>query len=153
MKKIKARYNCGYWIWDCSVCNSGNRISKGSMAICGHCYKDKTAGKFTVINGVIVKGIDKVKQDNAKRLAYARNEVYQVSFPRNKSAIEDTLRVRREEHQSWEVGETIEDLKHENKTHPDLTYLEKEKPNAEPKIEIPTEALPHLDEKILRRIL
>lgn len=152
MKKIKARYNCGYWIWDCPECNSGNRLRPAlKMGFCGGCYPDKFAIKESLLNGTIIRGYNKKKQDLAKRKAHAENKVYKVVFPKNHSAIEDVLRIRKEEHQSWEVGQTIKDLQTETRTHPLLGYVpfkeaqEKEKP--EPEI-----VYAELDEKTLRRI-
>jgi hypothetical protein len=122
------------------------------MAICGNCYSDKFAVKEAIVNGVIVRGYSKQKQDNAKREAWAKDEVYEISFPKNYKKIEDALRLRKEEHQSWEVGETIEDLIIENKTHPALEYI-KDIEKVEPVSEEPAPIiLADLDGKTLRRI-
>lgn len=152
MKTIKARFNHGRWIWDCPKCNTGNTISPGQkLAICGDCWPGKRALKEAVINGVIVRGVDKLRQDTAKRMAMAQGEVYKISFPKDHAAIEEVLRARKTEHQSWEVGETVEDLKAENDTHPLLGYLKKKTVKKKPE-PVKTVELADIDEKTLRRI-
>lgn len=153
MKTIKARYNCGKWIWDCEICNSGNSISPGDeMAFCGGCYPDKFAEKIVSIQGALVRGIDREKQDLAKRAAWVNDDVYKIEFPAKHKAIESTLRCRKAEHQSWEVGQTIQDLETENQTHPKLKYLKKaEKPVKKETVKRKVE-LPALDKETLGRI-
>ena len=153
MKTIKARYNCGQWIWDCAVCNSGNRIMPGNpMGFCGGCYPDKFAKKEMVIDKVIVRGWDKEKRERAKRLAWLNDDVYKITFPKNHKLIEATVRCRLEEHQSWEVGETIKDLINENETHPDLIYLRLAKKKKEEVEERPHVEIPVLDDETSGRI-
>ena len=154
MKRIKARYNFGRWIWDCPICRAGNVIRPiNKMAFCGDCYEDKAARKQSVLNGIIIEGIDKSKQDNAKRKAWAENRVYKISFPRNHKAIIKVLRPRKTEHQCWEVGESIEDLENENKNHKDLFYLVFDEIKIEELEQIETIDLPELDDATLRRIV
>lgn len=161
MKKIEAFFNCGRWIWKCPQdnCNAANLINPGDeMGYCGevHCYPDKFAMNEFVINGAIVRGYDKKKQDQAKRKAWADKKVYKMVFPENYNEIVDFLRSRNEEHMSWEVGQTIEDLQLENDTHPKLKYMankiteEKTKPKTE---RVEDKPLPELSDKVLRRIL
>ena len=154
MKKINARFNHGRWIWDCPVCNAGNTIQPDqSMAFCGECYLGKFAMKEAVVNNVIVRGYDKEKQDVAKREAYRDNRVYKISFPKDYKEIVKFLRSRLTEHQSWEPGETLEDLKEENNNHPDLAYTKKEvKSKKAVKPDKIVKELPVLDDKTLRRI-
>jgi len=153
MKKILARFNCGQWLWDCPTCSAGNKIEPGqTMAFCGDCYRDKFAIKRAVINGVIVEGVDKTKQDAAKEQAWAENKVYKISFPRDYRKITDALRGRRAEHMSWEPGETVEDILAENESHPALRYLEKKKVPKKRAEEKKPPARASLDEKTLRRI-
>lgn len=122
------------------------------MAFCGGCYKDKQARKAAVVNDVIVMGYDKKKQDNAKREAWANDEVYKIVFPSNHKEIVDTLRIRKKEHMSWEVGETIDDLLKEEKTHKKLKYVDRKK-KKKVEDEIPSSViLANLDDKTLRRI-
>ena len=123
------------------------------MAFCGSCYPDKFAKKYTAINNVIVPGFDKIKQDLAKRQAWADDRVYKIQFPRDYKKIEDVLRVRKEEHRSWEVGETVDLLEAENEHNPVLSYIKK-KDEKEEKAEAKEGKNPpaDLDEKTLRRI-
>ncbi len=77
-------------------------------------------------------------------------------FPENYNEIVNFLRSRKEEHMSWEVGETIEDLQLENDTHPKLEYMKLKEPEKEiiPKaVEAEIIELPELSDKILGRIL
>ena len=122
MKTIKARYNCGRWIWDCSVCNSGNLISPGDeMAYCGGCY----AGKMSKYEEV---------REKTKQEAWANGDVYKIAFPKNHEEIEMFLASRNKTDRSWAVGETIGDLELENEQHPVLRYL-RNKPKAKKKQE------------------
>lgn len=157
MKTKKARFNCGYWIWDCDICNSGNRAAPGTkMVFCGGCYPDKFAKKEVMVEGVVLRGIDRKKQEAAKRRAWANGGVYKISFPRNHKALVETVRCRLEEHQSWEPGETIQDLEAENESHPKLGYLKLKKVKKEeevPVVEEVRDPLPELDDEILGGIL
>ena len=124
MKTIKARYNHGLWIWDCSVCNSGNAIFPGDeMAYCGGCYPDKLSKHENI-------------REKAKQQAWNNGDVSKMLFPKNHKEIETFLASRKKEHRSWEVGQTIEDLEMENQQHPLLRYLaikpkKKQKPQTE----------------------
>ena len=152
MKKIQARFNCGQWIWDCP-CGAGNKIAPGqSMAFCGECYPDKFAVKEAVLNGVVIRGYDKKKQDLAKSEAYQNKKVYKISFPKEHKEIVEILRVRKEEHQSWEVGETVDDLANENKKHPALKYIKHETKNENKETKREKQSLTVLDDDTLRRI-
>ena len=152
MKIIKASFNWGRWIWDCPDCNASNIISPGqTMAICGECYPDKMAKKQTIINNVVVDGLDHKKQTDAKRQAFGENRVYKIRYPKSHKKIVEALRYRKTEHMCWEPGETVEDLLEENKSHPDLKYMES-KPLDAPVKKISNKRLPEIDEKTLRRI-
>ena len=158
MKTISAVFNCGRWIWICPDCGAGNLITPGDeMGFCGerYCYPNKFATKEAVINGVIIRGYDKKKQDKAKRKAYAEKKVYKMGFPKDYNKIEDALRIRLVKHQSWVVGQTVKDLMDEIMTHPKLEYLRKptepDKPD-KPKVKEEEIILPELSDKILRRI-
>jgi hypothetical protein len=155
MKTIKARYNCGNWIWDCPVCNAATIVKpqKGLMSMCGGCYEDKQAKKAAVINGVVVIGIDKAKQDQAKKQAWADGRVYKISFPKDYKQIEEVLRVRKPEHRSWDIGQTAEDLEIENAAHPVLSYLNEKKKVQEPVKKEKPKKLAELDDATLRRIV
>ena len=149
METIKARFNCGYWIWDCPTCNSGNRATpKDKMVLCHACYKGMRKPRVGYVDGTVITGYSKEDQDNAKRLAWANEEVYKLSFPRNHKQIMEVLRCREEKHMSWDVGESIEDLKAENLV---LGYFEIEDIIEEEEI-IVEEELPELDDKTLREI-
>ena len=131
METIKARYNCGNWIWDCLDCNSANSISPGDeMAYCGGCYKDK------------LSRYDEIREKTMQE-AWANGDVYKIVFPENHAEIESFLANRRKEHRSWEIGETIKDLEVENQTHRALQYL-KIKPKKK-KREKPSESLSELN--------
>lgn len=122
------------------------------MAICGECYPGKIAKKYSVINGVVMPGYDKKKQDIAKRQAVGSDEVYRIQFPRNYKEIVDFLRSRKEEHQSWEIGQSIEDLEAENAYHKELDYLRSIEPEEKVNVKQSDKRLPDVDEKTLRRI-
>jgi len=155
MDTVQARLNHGRWIWDCPDCKAGNRVKpKDELVFCGSekCYPGKVKKKLDVINGAVVEGIDFEAQKRAKRKAWAEGKVYEIEFPDNHAEIVKVLRKRKEEHQCWEPGETIEDLLLEERTNARLYYLNLPE-EIRKQLQAPVmESLPDLDDAILRRI-
>jgi len=126
MKKVKARYNSGRWIWDCPVCPAANLVAPGDdLVYCGGCYPDKL----------------RAEKEKAKRKAWGNDEVYKVKVPDNHAEIEETLKERIKGDRDWEVGETIANLKKENRTHPVLGYLRDRKKAKKDKKKLPKDIL------------
>ena len=87
---LRARVNHGRWIADCDICNGAEIVIDSA---------DSTSGLFACISCVIA----------GRPLIWRR-----VSFPSERSAIEAALAPRHQENQSWETGESVDDLLVEN---------------------------------------
>lgn len=142
MKKVTPFYNYGRWLARCPECGSPNPVELGDeMFVCGsqQCYPEKTAKKFAVLEGKVVVGIDATKQKMAKIKAFNNNEVYEIGWHRNSSAIERELRKRKIIHQSFvpeeevenfpdiEEADTLPGLRKEIEEDPRLSYLKNNK--------------------------
>ena len=156
MIKIMAYYNHGQWLATCPICGpyGENKVVIGDeMFVCGNCYPEKMTRKlYPGADGGLVFSYDKKKQDHAKAVAYANDEVYELVFPGSAREIEAVLQLRMTEHQSWLPGETLEDLKKENDEMPLLAYIKKRKPKKPKKHFIGDVTVPELEPEMARRI-
>jgi len=91
-KSVKAYINWGRWVADCPDCNGAEIVSKAEKKLwCLSCNNVYNDGKC-----------------------------YSVTFPKNTEAIEKIILARPNlENRNWEVGETVTELKKQNKVHGD----------------------------------
>ena len=117
MKTLKARLNHGRWIVDCPDCTSACLAIPGQDFFCMDEALAAARAEFDL------EGRDKLTIPSHEFLARAYKMSaglthYPVKFPPDKDAIDDLMTLRpNDENKNWEPGETLADLRRENKAH------------------------------------
>ena len=142
MKTKDVWFNKGRWIVRCPICGGKNKIRppKGRKQIkwyCGACYPGKIKKKFERLpNGEIIPVVDKEAQRLAADMAWQNEEIHTAVMPEGWEEAARLLRLRRIHHQGWYPGdfaspndkkETLAELEEEQRKHPLLGYLRKER--------------------------
>jgi hypothetical protein len=132
MKTIEAIYNAGRWMVYCPIHGNQGAVlaldyhvidptqsrfwTAGGLYICPVCYPKVTAQMQIVRNGRIETVPDISARKTARLLAQAKDEIYQVMFPKNREKIEQVLSERLRLMQNWDgAHETLKFLQEENK--------------------------------------
>lgn len=108
MKTLKARLNHGRWIVDCPNCNGAEFAVPGQDFVCMSEWVPKAMGDAVGVEAVYLK---------AREMAKRAKQVYAVAFPDSVSEIERVLSARPAENRNWTPGESVDDLKQENRAH------------------------------------
>ena len=133
MEKAIIFYNGGYWKAYCPKCGPNSSVlaepapispfcCENGEYICPICYPGYYRTVDKIVGGQRLRGFDLSAHATARSMALAKNEVYLVVFPENKTEIESVLACRNEydpttgqvKGKNWD-GETITQLKRENK--------------------------------------
>ena len=130
LPKVYARHNwASGWIADCPICNAhlpeydgtdtrvAEAVSPGKPFICSKCNTGLHAMMPMKFNNAIIQTADLATRQRAIEMAAENGLVYEVVFPQKKEKIMLELRKRPPQNMNWHPGETVADLRRQNKNH------------------------------------
>lgn len=118
--KINAFMNHARWVVVCPRCHTA-QMAEGDELICGVCFPQVRAKALQPIEGGLFRTVpDAVLIAGARKQAHEQGEAYAIVYPADKSVIESIVRQRaRVQDINWHPGETVDDLKEQNRSHGD----------------------------------
>ena len=130
LPKVYARHNwASGWIADCPECNAhlpefdgtdtrvAEGVKPGEPFICSKCNPGLHAMMPVKFNNNVINVADFNLRQRAIEMAAEKGQVFEVVFPEEKEAIMSELRKRPPQNMNWHPGETVANLKRQNKKH------------------------------------
>jgi len=121
--KLIARVNHGRWLVTCPKCGSRLTVAPSDKSVvCAVCHPGLRAEVFAPHPkkaGLFVQVPDFDARQEARAQAKKAGEEYEILFQEKPAEVEKLLRGRPMANRNWlpEQGETLNDLKRENKEH------------------------------------